>query len=258
MQLKKYKTLYIFLAWVLGGILFSTMLLKSRYALNTSVCSGIKVKIDFSKGTHFVDENGIRKIITEQLPNRNVNSAVKDINLQKIESYLEMNPHIENAELYFDFNGKLWAEITQRTPLLRVVNAQNISYYISEEGQKMPVSDDFSARVPVATGYINDNNKTNGNIDAPIVHQIYNLCRYLKTNEFLNALIEQIYVNTDSDLVLIPKIGKQRIVLGNADDLESKFKKLTIFYEQAMPYVGWNTYQTINLKYANQILCTRR
>lgn len=258
MNLRKYKRLSIFLAWLLGGILFSMLFLKSRHALLATICSGIEVKIDYSEGTHFVDENGIKKIIINQMPNQNINSLVRTVNLQSIENYLEMNPHIENAELYFDFNGKLWAEITQRTPLLRVINAENVSYYVSEEGQKMPVSDDFTARVPIATGYINDNNKTDGAIDAPIVQQIYELCLFLKQNDFMQSLIEQIYINNDSDLILIPKIGKQQIVLGSTDNLADKFNKLTIFYQKAMPYVGWNTYETINLKFANQIVCTKR
>ncbi len=255
---QKYKSLYVFLAWLLSGIAFSVMLLKAKQAYSMLVCTGIEVKIDYSAGTRFVDATGIRKLIVNKMPNTNANALVQQINLQVIEDYLEMNPHIENAELYFDYTGKMWAEISQRTPLLRVVNANNISYYISNEGKKMPVSEDFTARVPMATGNIKDNDKTDGDIDTPIVRDLFELCLYLKQFDFLQSLTEQIYVNSDGDMVIIPKIGKHKIVIGNAENLDDKFEKLQVFYRQAMPYVGWSTYETINLKFANQIVCTKR
>ncbi|QQS31255.1 MAG: hypothetical protein IPM47_10190 [Sphingobacteriales bacterium] len=255
---QKYKSLYVFLAWMLSGIAFSVMLMKARYAYSLMNCTGIEVKIDESEGTRFVDDAGVRKLIISKMPNSNSNALINQINLQVIEDYLQMNPHIENAELYFDYNGKMWAEIKQRTPLLRVVNSNNISYYISTDGLKMPVSEDFTARVTMATGNIRDNNKTEGEIDAPIVKQLFSLCIFLKQNEFLNSLAEQIFVNSNGDMVIIPKIGKHKVVIGNAENLEDKFNKLQIFYREAMPHVGWNTYETINLKFANQIVCTKR
>lgn len=253
----RYSRLYVLAAWLVAGIFFVVMLQRARNAQRELVCRGIEVVIDYSKGARFVDENGIKKLIIGKLPNNSVSVPINLVNLQSIEDYLETNPHIATAELYFDYNGKLWAEISQQTPLLRVVNNQNTSYYIGLEGKKMPVSTHFTARVPIATGNITDNNQTYGELDAPTVKQLYDLCVYMKDNPFLNSLVEQIYVNADHDMVLIPKIGKHRIVIGNTDQLDEKFHKLRVFYAQAMPQVGWNTYEVINLKFANQIVCSR-
>ena len=46
----------------------------------------------------------------------------------------------------------------------------------------------------------------------------------------MNALTEQIFVTNNGDLAIIPKIRKQRIIVGDTADLEEKFTKLVDFY----------------------------
>ncbi|MEZ4980905.1 MAG: hypothetical protein R2769_04815 [Saprospiraceae bacterium] len=50
-------------------------------------------------------------------------------------------------------------------------------------------------------------------------------------------MVEQIHVH-DKEFVLIPKIGKQKILLGTIDELQDKIDRLKIFYEKVMPREG--------------------
>jgi cell division protein FtsQ len=73
-----------------------------------------------------------------------------------------------------------------------------------------------------------------------------------------DAQIAQIYVDDKHEIELIPRVGSHRILLGDADSLETKFSNLLAFYKQAIPKVGWDAYKVINIKYANQVVGVKR
>ena len=122
----------------------------------------------------------------------------------------------------------------------------------------MPVSSNFTANVLVANGNIRE--PFSGRLDTLITkigRDLYKTALFIKKDTLWNAQIEQIYVDERNDMELIPRVGNQRIILGNADSLEVKMNNLLAFYKKAMPKVGWDTYKTINIKYTNQVVCER-
>ena len=68
------------------------------------------------------------------------------------------------------------------------------------------------------------------------------------------ALFSQVYVNANQELELVPIIGDQQILIGNTQKLAKKMEYLIAFYKSD---VDWNKYESINLKYQNQIICKR-
>lgn len=74
--------------------------------------------------------------------------------MKQIETILNGIPVISGAEVFVDANQSLNIQITQRDPLFRVVDANFNQYYIDVEGNKIPYSKNYSARVPVVTGNI--------------------------------------------------------------------------------------------------------
>ena len=71
----------------------------------------------------------------------------------------------------------------------------------------------------------------------------------------------QLHYDEQDGFVLIPRVGGHQIVFGMANSDEAvakKFGKLTTFYEEVIPYEGWNTYQSINLRYKNQIVAKKK
>jgi len=120
---------------------------------------------------------------------------------------------------------------------------------------KIPLSDNLTARVIAANGYIDEifGSKVD-TLHTEIAKQILKTANYISRDSLWSAQIAQIYVNQDHQIELIPRVGTNRIMLGNADSLESKFANLLTFYKKAMPQVGWDRYKSINIKYANQVV----
>jgi cell division protein FtsQ len=62
----------------------------------------------------------------------------------------------------------------------------------------------------------------------------------------------------EPQLELIPRAGDHTILLGELDGGErDRLENLRIFYTKALWYEGWGKYGTINIKYTNQIVCTK-
>jgi cell division protein FtsQ len=68
----------------------------------------------------------------------------------------------------------------------------------------------------------------------------------------------QIYRSQKGEYELIPRVGAHQIILGTLDDFETKLENLQLLYQQGFKQHGWNQYEKINLKYSNQIICTKR
>ncbi len=218
-------------------------------------CTNVKILIPGAD--NFIEREEIDAILKQSQGNL-VGRLLEDINTHEIERAIQANPYIAFAKVYADMDGVINIQIKQRQPVLRIINAGGQDYYIDRDGLKMPMSPNFTANVLVATGNIFEG--FGGRVDTlitPLVADLYKTALFLKQDTLWDAQIEQIFVNSKSDIELIPRVGNQRIILGNADSLSIKMGNLLAFYKQAMPQVGWDTYKTINVKYINQIVCEK-
>jgi cell division protein FtsQ len=180
---------------------------------------------------------------------------MEDINIHDLENKLKANPFIEFAKVYSDMDGIIKVEISQRQPILRLMNRFDQDFYVDQHGLKVPLSENFTARVLVANGYIDElfANRVD-TLHTALARDIFKTADYIRKDSLWDAQIAQIYVNQDHEIELIPRVGNNRILLGNADSLNTKFHNLLIFYKKAIPQVGWDAYKTINVKYANQVI----
>ena len=218
-------------------------------------CTNVNILIPGAD--NFIEREEI-DVILKQSQGNLVGKLLEDINTHDIEGALKANPYIAYAKVYADMDGAINILIKQRQPVLRIINASGQDYYIDRDGLKMPMSPNFTANVLVATGDIFEG--FGGRIDtliSPLVADLYKTALFLKQDTLWDAQIEQIFVNSKRDIELIPRVGNQRIILGNADSLAVKMSNLLAFYKQAMPQVGWDAYKTINIKYINQIICEK-
>jgi cell division protein FtsQ len=242
-------------AWMvcLGGIV--TLMSFVEIKKHRVTCTNVRILIPGAD--NFIEREEIDAILKQNegvLIGRNL----ENINLHEIEKKIVANPYIARAKVYADMDGVINIEISQRQPLLRVINAGGQDYYIDRDGLKMPVSPNFTADVLVANGHILEH--FGGRVDTLITKMasdLYHTALFLKKDTLWEAQIEQIFVNDKDDIELVPRVGNQRIILGSADSLEIKMRNLLIFYKKAMPQVGWDTYKTINIKYTNQIVCEK-
>ena len=172
----------------------------------------------------------------------------------KLEERLEKHSFIENVEVYFNFEGALKIDVVQKKPLYRIINNNNVSYYISEKAYRVPLSSIFTPRLIVATGYVPNVE----DISTDKVNQnLWELVHFIQADPFWNAMFGQIEVTRNGDFILYPKLTGHNVMLGNVDDMEEKFRKLKIFYQEALNKTDWIKYKQINLKYKGQIICSK-
>lgn len=256
-MLKKinWRAIFKCFAWLIClaglGVLMSFIAVKKQDVKCT------KVEILIPGADNFIEREEIDAILKQE-HGQLIGRDLKLINIHEIEKALIANPYIAFAKVYADMDGVIQIEVKQRQPVLRILNAGGQDFYIDTDGLKMPMSPNFTAKVLVATGNILES--FGGRVDTlltPLAADLYQTALFFKKDQLWDSQIEQMYVNEKNDIELIPRVGNQRIILGNAELLETKMNNLLAFYKQAMPKVGWNAYKTINLKYTNQIVAEK-
>jgi cell division protein FtsQ len=257
-MLKKtnWKAVLIAFTWLISISAVITLMGFIEVKKGENTCN--KVEIILSGNQFFIEKSEVDQLLSDN-NGLLVGRRLANINIQKLEDKLVANPFIEYAKVYLDMNGVIHADIKQREPILRVLTYAGQDFYIDKNGLKIPLSDHFTARVLVANGAILESfNNEIDTLKTKVAKDLFATAKFIAQNELWSEQIVQIYVNDDKDMELVPRVGSQKIVFGNGDDLESKFKNLLVFYKKAIPLVGWDTYSTINLKFKGQIVCVKR
>jgi cell division protein FtsQ len=215
------------------------------------VCKGVKIYIPGNQ--YFIDNEEVNSIIKSNSDGL-VGRRMSAINLHDIEKKLQKNAFIAYARVYTDMDDTIRISIGQRQPILRMVNRFDQDFYIDQQGIKIPLSENFTARVLVANGFIDEAFSKVDTLHTEMGRQLFITADFIRKDSLWDAQIAQLYVNANHEIELIPRVGKQRILLGDADSLAIKFSNLYAFYKQALPQVGWDRYKLINLKYTNQVI----
>lgn len=230
-------------------------------------CKGLKINITDETGNFFIEPSDIREMLNVR--GRKIKgSPMSDINMGMLENIVYSNPYVSKAEVYSSIDGYVTIDIWQRDPVMRIINNDNEHFYVDAEGVFMPVSDQYVKPVIVASGFIFDDYRQKNlafasafpsdSTQKQVLVQLNEIAKFLRSNPFWDAQIEQIYVNTDSEIELVPRVGDHTILLGSTTDLDQKMNNLFVFYTEAMKKAGWNQYKMINLKFKNQVVCTRK
>ena len=178
---------------------------------------------------------------------------VDSIDLARIEQVVESHPLVRQAEVVAAPDGQVSIYIRQRVPVLRVMGPK--TFFLEEDGR--PISGRLSRQgvaavdVPVVTGPLQPT-------DTLQLKALSRLARVLAKDDFWDAMVEQVAVDSRGQWTLYPRVGRFDIRLGRPDSLEYKLAAVRTFYEEALPRVGWNAYKHISLEYNGQIVCTKR
>jgi hypothetical protein len=230
---------------VIGYLIFSANYF--RGSSRNQVCESFEVAIKDSTRIQFVLTQDIEKLI-KKYDLYPVGKTFGEINTLAIRDTILTNRLVESAEVYTTPGGSIVASIRQREPVLRVISDVRGSFYVDNDRQIMPASSSFAVYVPLATGAIDE---------AFAQNDLYDFAMFLHANPDWDAWIEQIVVQKDQDVALIPRAGDFRIIMGSLDDYPAKLAKFVRFVDEGLNVVGWNRYAEINLKYDNQVVCTK-
>jgi cell division protein FtsQ len=244
-------------------VLFGFVNMQRRSAM----CVESKVNILGDSSLQFIVDDDVYALLAQKGIRIDTVLAA-DVNLLSIENEIKHHPAVQNADVYYNPSGVLCMDILQRTPILRIVDAFGESYYIDDQGAYMPLISRYAARVPVATGAITDPYyKLNMTVNELIANDslakhsstddLFHFAMAARRDTFIWAQLEQVVVLPNGDLEMVPSMGPGSVLIGDVTHLEEKFRNLQLFYQQGLPLAGWDTYSALNLKYNNQIICTK-
>ncbi len=257
------------LAAVVGGIVLLGFV---EHSTGERPISDIKVRVHGTEGVHFIDEATIERAVLDQ-GNAVLGAPLGQVDLPSIEDRLRAIPAVAAAEVYHTMDGILHVKVRQREPVVRVFTRDGESFYIDKEGWTMPVSEVWTARVPVVSGQLSEIGVRDGvravaldgaTDERVLSDDIHRLALFIRAHPLWNAMVDQITVDAAGVFELVPKVGAQRIVLGtaaqwpNEQALADRFTKLEHFYREGIPRSDWRRYARIDLRFAGQIVCTQR
>lgn len=219
-----------------------------------AVVRNIQIRINNIHENHFLDENDIMQLMQFKAENM-IGVSIGKINFKDIENRIKRDPFIEDADLYSDLKGNVIVGVTLRRPVARIMRNDGPDGYVAEDGTVMPVSDKFTPRVILITGaYVGRLLQLRNLKDDEEGQKILTMLAAIRENEFWNAQIAELIIDSKRNVVIYPQVGDERIEFGRAEDVEGKLRKLMIFYKEILPRVGWNKYNRVNLNYEGQIV----
>lgn len=203
------------------------------------------IKVSFTETENlYVTEEVVNKLLIQS--NDSVSSIDKEtLDLNRVEAMLNDHDMIENAEVFLTLDGKLKATVSQRKPIGRV--AGNSSFYLDRNGEIMPLSEYYSARVPLMFGF-----------DGSTVAEVYGIVSYVQNDDFLRKHITGITRLNAEAYALELRENDFQVYFGDTTKIDLKFNNFKAFYKKATKDKKLNTYKKVNLQFGDQVVCTKK
>jgi cell division protein FtsQ len=216
--------------------------------------------VPLADGEYLIQPEDVLVLLERSFTQRIDAMQVSEVDVRRIEEVLERDPFILDADAFINARDEVYIHLSQREPLLRVMDNTDNDYYLDHTGERMPPSKHHAARVLVATGNVQpwtDDYRTKAEHD---LNHLIALANRLRADDFLEALVEQVYLNNKGEMVLAPKVGDQIILLGRYDPerIDRQLQRLKDFYREGLPYRGWRAYRSFDLRYEDQVVAKKR
>jgi cell division protein FtsQ len=192
----------------------------------------------------FITSQAVSNLLIQSQGNlQNVTKEALDLN--GLEQSLTKNPMISNAEVYVNALGELSAKVEQKQPIARVFAATQ--FYIDSKGNFMPLSNNYTERVPLITGKVA---KTD-------LQTVFTIADYVKNDDFLKKQVVEIHQNDDKTIELKLRSAAFIVRVGSLNQLEKKINNLKAFFIKANKDNVLGEYKIVNLQFDNQVVCTK-
>lgn len=250
-----YRILF-FAAWivVLGGIAILVIAANRKTGLRT--CRAVLVSVNGNGDRISVEKADVLKAIEYTSRGPVVGKPFAHLNLGALESALEANPWIRDAELYLDTKDALHVSVWERQPFARVFTTAGTSFYIDSSGFPLPLLVGYSARLPVVTGFTAA--KKLSAKDSLTLQGVKTIVLAVSKDPFWNAQAGQIDITADRKFEIVPLVGSHVIKLGYAENIEAKLHNLLVFYKQVLPKAGLAKYSVLDAQFEGQVVAVRK
>lgn len=236
----KWHILRIFLLLILTGFLFSF----SNKRNKERKLSDVLVVFTNPKQL-YVPMETIQNLLTNDADT--LDFAIQEMHIKELEEKVLAHPMVADAEIYMSIGGVLGAQVTQRTPVGRCINNEGM-VYLDELGVVMPLSSNYSARVPLVYGIEDSLSRT----------QIMPLLLAIRKDDFMKQSVVTIAHNKKGNVKLQVRQSALDVEFGKPENLEYKFRKLKGFIKYTKDKNTLEEYKAINLQYDNQVVATKK
>jgi cell division protein FtsQ len=254
------KWLTILLIAVLAGVVLG-LSVNTYVNYRNGTVDKVTVHIERNSGNGgFLSDSAVLKLVHSN--DSIVGKVVKAVRTKWIKRVIAASPYVRSADTYFTIDGNLVINVREKKPLFRIINQKHQDCYVDEQGQLFPLGKNHVARVLLVNGYIKAPLIMGKNVEDTTYRKtflpgIFQMVKQIHSDAFMRAAISQVYVNSKNEIDLIPELGRHVVLFGKPDDITTKLENLKAFYQQALMKEGWNKYKEINLKYTNQVVCTK-
>lgn len=213
-----------------------------------AMCKGIEVEV---KGGDPRLLSTTQKGITNEVlrwDSHLLKKRVSSINTLDLRNHLSRISNFEEVHCTMTSQGKLRITVVPMIPELRVFD-NNESYYINKDGKRIRATAQFYADVPVVRGHFTD--------EFP-AKSILPVVRFVRNDSTLRHLVSMFEANDAQNILLIPRITGHVVNFGDTLNLVNKRRALLAMYRKVLPYKGWETYDTISVRFRGQVVATLR
>ncbi len=220
----------------------------------------LNINIEYNGGDALLEEDDVSRMLKKKFGNL-FDQKRKDIHSEEIEAFLLKQNLVSEANVFLSLTGKLNVNIVQNKVIVRVYGKGGEQFYLDDKMQVCKVSLRKAANVIIASGDLlgkPDAKKQLDTLRFPLYYNVYKIAKQINEDDILRNQIDQIYYSKKDDFQLIPKVGDYVILLGDIDRLEENAKKLHYLYKDGFTKHGWDNYSLVNLKFDNQVICTRK
>jgi cell division protein FtsQ len=227
-------------------------------------CTKILINITDSSDYHFVTKGHLMNMVYGT-SSKILGRPLREVPVTDIEKRIKTIKELKEVEVYTAIDGTLHVYVNQRNPIMRIIPDEGGDFFVDEDGFMFRKRNLYNPRLHIIEGNIDitpamlDNvSILDTNVKGTILKDIYHFVDFIRGNSFWSAQIDQIYVNRENEIDLIPRVGNHTIHMGTFEDYKDKLRNLKAFYEKVLPEVGWDKYSVINLEFGDQIVCRRR
>lgn len=193
----------------------------------------------------FVNQQMVNKLLIEN--RKDAQSIGKDkLDLNKLEKILNAQKMIEKSDVFVSIDGVLKAVVKQKTPVARFFDGDD-SFYIDYKGNRMPLSANFTARVPLVSGGITRKNR----------EDLAELFRVIYNDAFLKKNIIGVQIMPNGSLKMLNRNFSYQIDFGGTIRMKAKFNNYKAFFQKAILDSSLYKYKKIDLRFAQQVVCTK-
>jgi cell division protein FtsQ len=200
-----------------------------------------KVMVNFeSQGAQFLSDSLVDKLLIQNkggLPWK----AKDSLALSMLETLLENNPYVDNAEVYHFQQGILGVNIQEKRAVVRIQGTDQ--YYLDKAGNQFPISNKHTPKVPLYMGTLEEEQK----------EDLLSLIDNIDKDPFLRNELASIHYRSNSYFIGLRSYVFE-VEIGMMRRIGEKLSKLKVFCAYHDNHRLKREYTLINLKFKNQVV----